>query len=202
MKKLAISTLAVLIACPAFAGNPRDGSSWQIWGLDPYVALRGGIASSNLNYKFLGHKETISDATLQGRAAMGLQMNKCYRTELEWSIYSKAKDTSSFGLANDIKVESKMQTLLMNAFMNIGSYSTVRPFLGVGAGVGFSDVKRSGATIESHTQNKAGFSATGIMGMTFDMDQFAVDVATRYTYVDVHSGMHNFGADVGIRFMF
>ena len=56
MKKLAISTLAVLIACPAFAGHPHDGSSWQIGGMDPYIGLRGGIAYNNTNYRFLGTK--------------------------------------------------------------------------------------------------------------------------------------------------
>lgn len=202
MKKIAISTLAVLMACPAFAGNPRDGSSWQIWGLDPYMALRGGIAYSNTNYRFLGTKESMTDVTIQGRAAMGLQMNKCYRSEIEWSIYSKAKDKASFGLANDVEVNTKLQTLLVNAFMDVGSYQTVRPFIGLGAGAGFSNIKRSGESIASHTSDKAGFSGTGILGMTFDMDSFAVDVATRYTYVDVQSGIHNFGADIGIRFMF
>ena len=202
MKKIAISTLAVLIACPAFAGNPRDGSSWQVWGLDPYMALRGGVAYNNTNYRFLGNKESMTDVVLQGRVAMGLQMNKCYRSEIEWSIASKAKDKSSFGLANDIEVSTKLQTLLVNTFMDIGGYHMVRPFIGLGAGAGFSNIKRSGTTIPSHTSDKAGFSGTGILGMTFDMDAFAVDVAARYTYVDVQSGLHNFGADVGIRFMF
>ena len=58
MKKLAISALAVLIACPAFAGinHPDQGSSWQMWGMDPYVGLRGGMSYSNLNYKYNGNK--------------------------------------------------------------------------------------------------------------------------------------------------
>ena len=202
MKKIAISTLAVLIACPAFAGNPRDGSSWQLWGFDPYVALRGGIAYSNTNYRFLGTKESMTDVSLQGRAAMGLQINKCYRSEIEWSIYSKAKDSATFGLDSDVDVSTKLQTLLVNAFMNVGSYQIVRPFIGIGAGAGFADVERSGSTITKHHKDSAGFSGTGILGMTFDMDSFAVDVAARYTYVDVQSGIHNFGADVGIRFMF
>ncbi len=31
MKKIIISTLAVLIACPAFAAHPNDGdSTWQL----------------------------------------------------------------------------------------------------------------------------------------------------------------------------
>ena len=202
MKKLAISTLAVLIACPAFAGHPQNGSSLQMWGLDPYIALRGGIAHTDTNYRFLGHKEAITDTTFQGRVAMGLQMNHQYRSEIEWSIYSKSKDSSTFGLPNDVEVTTKLQTLQMNAFMDVCTNATVRPVIGLGAGAGFADIKRTGSTIASHSNNKAGFSATGIMGMTFDMDMFALDVAARYTYVDVQSGLHNFGADIGLRFMF
>ena len=41
MKKIAVSALAALIACPAFAGinHPDQGSSWQMWGMDPYIGL-------------------------------------------------------------------------------------------------------------------------------------------------------------------
>ena len=201
MKKLAISTLAVLIACPAFAGNPRDGSSWQIAGLNPYMALRGGIAYENVNYKFAGSKESMTDVVFQGRVGMGLEMNKQYRSEIEWSIFSKGEDTARFGDYN-VKVKTDMQTLLWNTYMEFGNFTTVRPFLGLGVGAGFSDIRRSGTGIVSHSSDKAGVAANAIMGMTFDMDLFAVDVAARYTYVDVASGMHNFGGDIGIRFMF
>jgi len=201
MKKLAISTLAVLIACPAFAGHPRDGSSWQIGGLDPYIGLRGGIAYNNTNYNFLGNKESTTDMTFQGRAAIGLEMCDDYRTEIEWSIFTKAKDTARFN-DFDVDVSTKLQTLLMNAYMEWDTHGLVRPFVGLGAGAGFSSVERSGLGIVSHTSDKAGFSADGIIGMTFDWQQFAVDVAARYTYVDVQSGLHNFGADIGVRFMF
>lgn len=202
MKKIAISTLAVLIACPAFAGHPRDGSSWQVGGLDPYVGLRGGITYSNLNYNYLNEKESMTDAVLQGRVAMGLEINKQFRSEIEWSINGAAKDSARFGAA-DVDVKTNLQTLLMNTYMEFGPCTAmIRPFVGLGAGAGFTSIKRSGAGIASHTNDKAGFSATGMMGMTFDMEQFAVDVAARYTYVDVMSGLHNFGADLGIRFMF
>lgn len=201
MKKLAISTLAVLIACPAFAGHPRDGSSWQIGGLDPYVGLRGGIAYTNTNYNFLGSKESMTDLTFNGRAAMGLEIDKQFRSEIEWSIYSNAKDTATFD-AYDVEVKTKLQTLLMNTYMEFGHYHIVRPFAGLGLGVGFADVSRSGTGIESKSNDKTGFSGSAMLGMTFDMEQFAVDVAARYTYVDVQSGLHNFGGDIGIRFMF
>lgn len=201
MKKIAISTLAVLIACPAFAGHPRDGSSWQIAGLDTYMALRGGIGYNNTNYKFAGTKESMTDVTFQGRVAMGLELNKTFRSEIEWAIHSKAEDTAKFGAYN-VKVKTDLQTLLWNSYMEFGNFSIVRPFIGMGVGAGFSDIRRSGTDIVSHSSDKAGVAADATMGMTFDMEKFAVDVSARYTYVDVASGLHNFSGDVGIRFMF
>ena len=50
MKKIVISTLAELMACPAFAGTQKGGSDWQLFGLDPYIALRGGLGYTNMNY--------------------------------------------------------------------------------------------------------------------------------------------------------
>lgn len=201
MKKLAISTLAVLIACPAFAGHPHDGSSWQIGGMDPYIGLRGGIAYSNTNYSFLDSKESMTDLTFQGRVAMGLEIDKQYRSEIEWSIYSKAKDSSEFSGYN-VDVNTKLQTLMMNTYMEFGGYKMIRPFAGLGIGAGFADIERSGVDIVSKSKDKAGVAASAMMGMTFDMEYFAVDVAARYTYVDAASGLHNFGGDLGIRFMF
>lgn len=201
MKKLAVSTLAVLLACPAFAGHPHDGSSWQIGGMDPYVGLRGGMGYNNTNYNFLGSKESMTDFTFQGRAAMGLEIDKTFRSEIEWSMYSKAKDSAEFDGTN-VDVNTKLQTLLLNSYMEFGGYRMIRPFVGVGLGLGFADVERSGADIVSKSYDKTSFSASGMMGVTFDMEYFAVDVAARYNYVDVASGLHNFGGDLGIRFMF
>ncbi|MBO5696733.1 MAG: outer membrane beta-barrel protein [Alphaproteobacteria bacterium] len=204
MKKIIVSTLAVLMACPAFAGmnNPNQGSSWTMWGMDPYVGLRGGVSYTNLNYRYNGQKESMTDTVLQGRAALGLEVCDKVRSEVEWSIFGKLKDTHDFGTAGSVDVEAKMQTLLMNTYWEFGPYQIVRPFAGLGAGVAFTDVKRSGNGIERHGESKARFSAMGTMGVTFDMERFAVDLAARYNYVDINSGLHNFGADVGIRFMF
>ena len=139
---------------------------------------------------------------LQGRAALGLEICDKLRTEVEWSIFGKLEDIESFGSAGDAKIKAKMQTLLMNTYWEFGPYQAVRPFAGLGAGVAFTDVTRRGASIPYHSDNKTRFSAMGTMGVTFDMERFAVDLAARYTYVDVNSGLHNFGGDVGIRFMF
>ncbi len=204
MKKLAISTLAVLMACPAFAGinHPDQGSSWQMWGMDPYIGLRGGMSYSNLNYKYDGNKESITDFIFQGRAALGLEVCDTVRSEIEWTYFGKTSDSKNFGVAGDIDVKAKMQTLLWNNYMEFGPYKIVRPFAGLGVGMAFTDVKHSGELIEDGSSDKTRFSAMGTVGVTFDMERFAVDLAARYTYVDINSGMHNFGGDVGIRFMF
>ena len=203
MKKLAISTLAVLLACPAFAMNhPDQGSSWQMWGMDPYIGLRGGMSYTNLNYKYEGNKESMTDYIFQGRAALGLEVCDTVRSEIEWTYFGKTSDQEKFGAAGGIDVEAKMQTLLWNNYMEFGPYKIVRPFVGVGAGIAMTDVKRHGDLVPRKSESKTRFSAMGTMGVTFDMERFAVDLAARYTYVDIQSGLHNFGGDVGIRFMF
>ena len=203
MKKLAISTLAVLMACPAFAINhPDQGSSWQMWGMDPYVGLRGGLSYTNLNYKYEGNKESVTDWIFQGRAALGLEVCDTVRSEIEWTYYGKTSDKTDFGLAGEIDVRAKLQTLLWNNYMEFGSYKMIRPFAGLGVGMAFADVRREGALVPHHSESKTRVGAMATMGVTFDMERFAVDLATRYTYVDIQSGLHNFGGDVGIRFMF
>ena len=204
MKKLALSTLALLMACPSFAGinHPNQGSSWQMWGMDPYIGLRGGMSYSNLNYKYNGTKESMTDFVFQGRAALGLEICDTVRSEVEWSYFGKLSDSKHFGDAGAVEVEAKMQTLLWNSYMEFGAYKMIRPFVGVGAGIAITEVERYGNLTPRHSRDDTRFSAMGTMGVTFDMERFAVDLAARYTYVDVNSGLHNFGGDVGIRFMF
>ncbi len=201
MKKIAISAMAAVLACPAFAGQQSD-PAFTVWGLDPYIAMRGGLGYNNLNYKFNGQKQSNEDMDFRGRLAMGLDVCDTVRSEIEWSIFSKTKDTKNYGDINDVKIESKLQTLMWNSYWEIGGYQTIRPFIGAGIGFGFSDVSRSAPDLPKEDQDRTRFSAMGTVGMTFDWNIFAVDVSARYNYVDVHSGLHDFGGDIGVRFMF
>ena len=200
MKKVAIPVLAALVACPAMAGQYHNNESfWD--SLSPYMALRVGAGYTNLNYRYEDYKESFSDEEMHGRVALGLAM-PCYkaRTEVEWSMFTKIKDNDLFG-ATDVKINNKMQTLLMNAYMDLGNYKIIRPFIGAGAGVAFSDITQEVAGV-STSRDKTRFSAMGTVGVAFDWNVFAVDMAFRYTYADVESGLHNFGGDIGIRYMF
>ena len=201
MKKLAVSALAIVLAAPAFAGQNQD-PAFTVMGLDPYIALRGGLGYNNLNYSFNGKKESSEDLDFRGRVAMGLDICDTVRSEIEWSLFSKAKDTKDFGDIKDVKIESKLQTLMWNSYWEFGDYQMIRPFVGMGIGMGFTDVTRKGDTIAKHHEEKTRFAAMGSLGMTFDWQVFAVDVSARYNYVDVRSGMHDFGGDIGVRFMF
>ncbi len=202
MKKIIISTLAVLVAAPAFAGHPNQGSSWQMWGMDPYIGLSGGVGYSNLNYRFAGNKQSMTDVVIQGRAALGLEVCDTVRSEIEWSIQSKAKDKETFGTVADVDVYSKLQTVMWNAFWEFTPYQIVRPFVGMGVGIALTDVERTAPSIATYSESKTRLSAMGALGVTFDMEMFAVDLSARYNYVDVQSGWHNFGGNIGIRFMF
>lgn len=203
MKKIIVSTLAVLIACPAFAGmHHADQDTWQMFGMDPYIGLRGGITWENMNYSFKDKKETVTDLVYQGRVALGLEVCDTVRSEIEWSMFSKAKDHSKFGTDERVNIHTKLQTLLWNSYWEFGGYRIVRPFFGMGVGMAFADVSRHSETFGKHGDSKTRVSAMGTLGVTFDMEKFAVDLAARYNYVDIQSGMHNVGADLGIRFMF
>lgn len=200
MKKIAIPVLAAVIACPAMADQYHSESFWD--SLDPYMALRVGAGYTNLNYRYDGYKESLSDQEMHARAALGLAM-WCHkaRTEIEWSMLTKLKDNNNFG-PNKVNVDTRLNTLLMNAYMDFGDYEMIRPFIGMGAGVAFVKQTRDVAGIGSNKNDPTKFSAMGTLGVTFDWRIFAVDMAFRYTYADVNSGLHNFAGDIGMRYMF
>lgn len=203
MKKIVIPALAALVACPAFAGQQyQTVSFWDT--LNPYMALRVGAGYTNHNYSLNDEKESMSDEEMHGRLALGLLMgcNRDARAEIEWSVFTKQNDTQTFGDLQNVKVDTKLQTLLMNTYMDLGDYKMIRPFVGLGAGIAMSEVRTEVPGIAAAERDNTRFSAMGTLGVTFDWHVFAVDMALRYTYADINSGLHNFGGDVGLRYMF
>ena len=153
MKKLAVSALAIVLACPAFAGQQSD-SSFTIMGLDPYIGLRAGMGYNNLNYDFNGKKKSIEESNFRGRVAMGLEICDTVRSEIEWSIFSKTKDTKDFNGIDDVKVSNKLQTLMWNSYWEFGNFSMIRPFIGAGIGMGFADTSHESDVIGKKVKAK------------------------------------------------
>ena len=200
MKKFIAGSLAVLLATPALAGGSnyeQQTTRFMGWDILPYVALRGGATYGNLNYSFNDVKESMSQNMYQVRAALGLTAYDTARFEIEGSFFTKGKDTKDFGDMPNIEVSNQNIELMANAYMNIGHFKYIQPFAGLGAGMAFIDTKANGI---GDDQTK--FSGMVALGLDMPFGCYSVDVAARYNYIDVASGLHNFSADVGIRYMF
>lgn len=200
MKKLIATSMAVLMAAPAFAGGrayEQQTTDFFGWDILPYVSLRGGATYGNLNYKFNGDKESVTQNLYQARAALGLSIYEKTRIEVEGSFFTKGKDYKNFGDAEKVKVTSENIELMGNIYMDLGHYHYIKPFVGVGAGMAFIDTKAADVS-----KDGTKFSAMGTLGLAMPFGCFDVEVAARYNYIDVQSGMHNFSGDVGIRYMF
>jgi opacity protein-like surface antigen len=203
MKKLIATSLAVLIAAPAFAGGQQyqqETTSFLGWDILPYVALRGGATYGNLNYSLNHKKEDVSQNLYQVRTALGLTIYDTARFEVEGSFFTKGSKKETFsGL--DADITSKNIELMANTYMNIGHFKCIQPFVGLGAGLAFVETEaRTAAKNISRDDTK--FSGMGALGLAMPFGQFEVDITARYNYVDVDSGLHYFSGDVGIRYMF
>ena len=204
MKKTIAASLAVLIAAPAFAGGQmyeQQPTNFMGWSVLPYVAVRGGATYGNLNYNFNDTKESVTQNLYQARVALGLTMYDTARFEIEGSFFTKGKEHKDFGDIDNVKVTSSNIELMANAYMNIGHFHYIQPFAGLGAGMAFIETKGSVPTYELSRDNTR-FSMMGTLGLAMPFGCYSVDVAARYNYIDVNSGMHNFSGDIGIRYMF
>ena len=204
MKKLIASSLAVLVAAPALAGGhmyEQQPSSFMGWEILPYVALRGGATYGNLNYNFNDTKESVTQNLYQARVALGLAMYETARLEIEGSFFTKGKEKKGFGNIDNVEVSTENIELMANTYMNIGHFKYIQPFAGLGIGMAFMKAKRS-LPDYSYSKDSTNLSGQATLGLAMPFGCYSVDVAARYNYIDVQSGMHNFSGDIGIRYMF
>ncbi len=204
MKKLIAGSMAVLLSVPAFAGGrtyEQQTTNFLGWDILPYVAVRAGATYGNLNYNFNDTKESITQNLYQARAALGLTMYDTARFEIEGSFFTKGKANKGFGTIDDVEVTSKNIELMANAYMDLGHFHYIQPFAGLGAGLAFINTEASSA-VYSESKDNTRFSAMATLGLEMPFGCYSVDVAARYNYIDVQSGMHDFSADIGIRYMF
>ena len=204
MKKIIAGSLAVLLATPALAGGnnyEQQTTRFMGWNILPYIALRGGATYGNLNYNFNDAKESMTQNMYQVRTALGLTAYDTARFEIEGSFFTKGKEKKDFGDIASVEVSSENIELMANTYMNIGHFKYIQPFTGLGLGMAFIKTEASYPGYASSKDNTK-FSAMATLGLDMPFGCYSVDVAARYNYIDVESGMHNFSADVGIRYMF
>ena len=204
MKKIIATSMAVLLAAPAFAGGPKyeqQPTNFMGWNILPYIAVRGGATYGNLNYNFNDTKESVTQNTYQVRTALGLTMYDTARFEIEGSFFTKGKANKDFGTITDVDISTENIELMANTYMNIGHFKYIQPFAGLGLGMAFIQTKEEYPGF-AHSKDNTKLSGMATLGLEMPFGCYSVDVAARYNYVDVESGMHNFSADVGVRYMF
>ena len=204
MKKLIAGSMAVLLSAPAFAGGQmyeQQTTSFLGWDILPYIAVRGGATYGNLNYNFNDTKESVTQNLYQARAALGLSMYSTARMEIEGSFFTKGKYTKGFGSMDNVEVTSNNIELMANTYMDLGKFHYIQPFFGLGAGLAFMKTEGNvpGYGVSKSDTN---FSGMATLGLAMPFGCYTVDVAARYNYIDVQSGMHDFSGDIGIRYMF
>lgn len=204
MKKFIAGSLAVLLVTPALAGGnnyEQQTTRFMSWDVLPYIALRGGATYGNLNYNFNNVKETMTQNMYQIRTALGLTVYDTARFEIEGSFFTKGKETKDFGNIPDVEISNRNIELMANTYMNIGHFKYIQPFAGLGLGMAFIKTEEN---YPGYANSKDNTKLSGMVALGLDMPFgcYSVDVAARYNYIDVESGMHNFSADVGIRYMF
>ena len=204
MKKIIATSMAVLLAAPAFAGGQKyeqQPTNFMGWDILPYIALRGGATYGNLNYSFNGTKESVTQNLYQVRAALGLAMYDTARMEIEGSFFTKGKAKKDFGDLQNVEISSENIELMANTYMDLGHFRYIRPFAGLGLGMAFIETEENYPAY-SHNKSNTRLSGMATLGLAMPFGCYAVDVAARYNYIDVASGMHDFSGDIGIRYMF
>ena len=204
MKRIIATSMAVLLAAPAFAGGQRyeqQPTNFMGWDILPYVTLRGGATYGSLNYNFNDTKENVTQNMYQLRAALGLAMYDTARFEIEGSFFTKGKEKKDFGTLTDVEIATENIELMANTYMNIGHFKYIQPFAGLGLGMAFIQTQESYPGF-SHNKDHTKLSGMATLGLAMPFGCYSVDVAARYNYIDVSSGMHDFSADIGIRYMF
>ena len=204
MKKFIAGSLAVLLATPALAGGnnyEQQTTSFMGWDILPYIALRGGATYGNLNYNFNNVKESMTQNMYQIRTALGLTVYDTARFEIEGSFFTKGKEKKDFGDISSVEISNENIELMANTYMNIGHFKYIQPFVGLGLGMAFIKTEESYPGYANSKDNTK-LSGMATLGLDMPFGCYSVDVAARYNYIDVESGMHNFSADVGIRYMF
>lgn len=194
LKKLLMAALAAAFLLPASQAGAADQTG-------VYVAPKFVLNIQHAKGEWSIPGETLgSESKTAARAGgalavgydFGKSMNIPVRAELEYGIYGRASKTKSFtaeeGSAS-LKTEVGLQTLLLNAYYDIGTYSGFTPYVGGGLGLAFLRTKgalsvavdAAPAFELSGSHTKAVFAGQVGLGCSYALtDYAALDLGYRF----------------------
>lgn len=204
MKKILFSLLVAFATLMSTSANAIE--------YKPYVAARAAYSfmdnDANQWVSDRGYKSTIVNKTLEdnvwgGKLAVGTEMLMCnnyakaFRVEVEYGLNDKTSNKGLYGhningftLPTEYGIESRIQTVMLNAYWDINTGTKFVPY--VGAGVGYANIRETAyvsnqyatETAKDHEDNLAWQVSAGVSyEVTEDLD---AELGWRYTdYGDI-----------------
>lgn len=187
IKKLAMAALAAAFLLPASQAGAADQTGVYI---APKFVLNIQHAKGELSIQDNSASDSKTAARAGGALAVGYDFSKSMsipaRAELEYGIYGRASKTSTVdGISMGMKVG--FQTLLVNAYYDIGTYSGFTPYVGAGLGMAFLKTESSITSADypgieiSGSDTKAVFAGQLGLGCAYAITDYAsVDLGYRF----------------------
>lgn len=200
MKKIVITVVALLFAIPAFCA------------LNPYLSIKGGYEYGFQKYKA---NEWISSSKMYDadNAVFGLAAGHWFTDKLRAEIAYNYKFDNSlrkgldardmYGLPINLRESLKQHTVLINAYYHPFSDWIVSPYLGAGAGWGWSKYKVTDLALLNISQNN--FAYAFYLGADYKLtERLALDLSFTYNSIlSDHSRLkdiYSYGGALALRY--
>ena len=164
------------------------GSGWYLRGDLGVAVYQGGSASwiDNTNYKWNFYNESIDNGWLAGVGA-GYYFNEKLRGDLTLDYHGKAKYQGEAPCAGTPcstreSVKFSAWTLMLNGYYDFGTWSSITPYVGAGAGLAYLRATDYATSSGQAFGNKSdvNFAWNVMAGAAFDItDQLKLDANYR-----------------------
>jgi len=194
---LTLCLVCSLCGGAAFASSPSSTER----ELSPYVSLKASIFRQSENLEInssFGHETVVAENANPLRAAIGLQYNKMFRIEAEYTDNGKKPTNLASGEAAQLFHRDSSESYMMNLYYDIKLAQNLSPY--IGAGLGYGHIKNTIfdlMTGEPMSRNFDMFVWQAGAGLGYELSEnFTLDFG--YRYIDF--GSKKFKEDFGFGF--
>ncbi|MCL2102827.1 MAG: outer membrane beta-barrel protein [Syntrophorhabdaceae bacterium] len=130
------------------------------------------------------------DSVFGGALAVGYDFsnkkNIPLRLELEYALFSKAENEASlFGVNFDSGLNATASTLFLNAYYDFRNSSAITPYLGVGLGMAFVELKGYGVVFGGAKESGTNFAWNLSAGVAYTLANSPISLDLGYRFVSL-----------------
>lgn len=191
MKKILLITALVSLPLLAPVAHAQSGGN----SFKPYAAIRAGGGFTKTDVKRAGKGDDIIPVV---GAAFGMELPHNLRAEVEYNYRFEAEDT-----VKGAKTKVTAHTIMVNGMYDFKNKTAFTPYIGGGIGVAIWDAEAKRAGTKLYDDDGFDLAFSGLAGVSYDVNRnIALDLTTKYTYMDAAKGSHNIDALLGMRYRF